>query len=126
MTLVTREVLAQLTNHRQIHATFAADGSALLRLLNMIMLKILESSNLNSIFAALLNCLLQIPDIVTTRGPTQVHCYLALTVKCLTKITKTRLAEEPVRCCHSLELLWKHTQINQDSVAVLVFQPDSM
>lgn len=99
MTLVTREVLAQLTNHRQIHATFAADGSALLRLLNMIMLKILESSNLNSIFAALLNCLLQIPDIVTTRGPTQVHCYLALTVKCLTKITKTRLAEEPVCFC---------------------------
>lgn len=99
MTMVTREVLAQLTNHRAIHATFSADGSALLRLLNMIMLKILESSNLNRIFGALLNCLLKIPDIVTTRGPTQVHCYLALTVKCLTKITKTRLSEEVVRRC---------------------------
>lgn len=102
VTLVTREVLSQLTNHRHIQVTFGSDGAALLRLLNMIMLKILDESNLPSIFAALLRAMLSIPDIVTTSGPHQVHCFQALAVKCLTKITKTRLAEEQVRaalCC---------------------------
>eukprot|EP00892_Ulva_mutabilis_P001542 jgi/Ulvmu1/11389/UM075_0051.1 len=94
VTLVTREVLSQLTNHRHIQVTFGTDGAALLRLLNMIMLKILDESSLPSIFAALLRAMLAIPDIVTTSGPHQVHCFQALAVKCLTKITKTRLAEE--------------------------------
>jgi hypothetical protein len=94
---VTSEVLAQLANHRNISVTFHADGAALLRLLNMLMLKILDASRLNAIIAALMRCLLHIPDIVTTRGPAQLHCFQALAVKCLTKVTKVRLMEEQVR-----------------------------
>lgn len=106
VTLVTREVLSQLTNHRHIQVTFGTDGAALLRLLNMIMLKILDESALPSIFAALLQAMLAIPDIVTTSGPQQVHCFLALAVKCLTKITKTRLAEEQVRAATRTAHAW--------------------
>lgn len=104
VTLVTREVLSQLTNHRHIQVTFGTDGAALLRLLNMIMLKILDESNLPNIFAALLQAMLAIPDIVTTSGPQQVHCFQALAVKCLTKITKTRLSEEQVPTKTAAEL----------------------
>ena len=84
--LLIAELLLQLTNHDTIAGIPA--GSELLRVLNVLMCKVLDNSNKNHLFAALLRVMNEVPDSVASQG-TKVHqLFLELVVKCLIKLTK--------------------------------------
>lgn len=58
----------------------------------------------NVVFAALLACLVNMPDVVQQRGPASLHCFRELAVRCLIKLTK-------------------QLQLNRDDNVRLVFSP---
>jgi hypothetical protein len=85
---IVSEVLAQLSNHRSFQDTFSTGGQELLRIMNVIMGKIMDKALRSTAFAALLACLVDVPDVVQQRGPSSLHCFRELAVRCLIKLTK--------------------------------------
>jgi hypothetical protein len=96
LTKVVQTVLTLMSHHRALQATFVSDGKEILYLLNLIASKSLDGPQVNKYFAALLACLVDIPEIVHTRGEVQVECFKTLTVKCLTKLTKQHIRADAV------------------------------
>ena len=93
-------------------------SSHLLQALNVLMLKILENSNRNHCFAALMQLCLEAPEELIALGVPEAQTRWAdLVVKCLIKITKALPATIEVRRARA----WAHCSVIER--AVMRLQP---